>query len=496
MTDYQIPISYVVQASAVPSGAGLAPLQMGTILVLTESNPIGDLGGDYMIARNASSVLNAFGSDVQVTKMAQAAFGQNPNVLAAGGYLIVAPYKTLQQATSGVLTTADLTASNWTAVENGALDITVDGVKQEVRNLNFAGDSTVGDIAATLQASITGVSVAANGNKIVITSNSTGASSSVAVSAIEGASGLTDLYGTNYLNGAAVIVVAGQSAGAEKYVDAINRMASKLYFNGVTTDREVTDEEAIAASAQIQSMQDRILVLPANNVTALSDNSVFNKLASNYFTRKVLYTKGTIRDAQLFAIAYMSRLMAVNYSGSNTTLTMNLKDLAGIEADTNISETILDKCKTVGVDVFPSVEGLAKVMSFKQGNQYSDQVTNQIWFKTTIQRDVFNVLATTRTKIPQTEPGITKITNAIRLICKQAVTNGMLAPGQWNSPDTFGNLEDFYRNISEVGYYIYHQPVVEQLQSEREERKAPAFQIAAKEAGAVHSANIMIYLEA
>ena len=51
------------------------------------------------------------------------------------------------------------------------------------------------------------------------------------------------------------------------------------------------------------------------------------------------------------------------------------------------------------------------------------------------------------------------------------------------------------RNVSEYGFYEYHQPVAEQLQSEREERQAPVWQIAAKESGAVHSANILIYVE-
>ena len=85
--------------------------------------------------------------------------------------------------------------------------------------------------------------------------------------------------------------------------------------------------------------------------------------------------------------------------------------------------------------------------------------------------------------------------NAISDVERQAVANGYLAPGKWNSPDTFGDLDDFHRNIEENGYYNYHQPVALQAQSEREQRKAPLVQIAGKEAGAIHSANILIYIE-
>lgn len=384
MAEYQIPITYVVSASTVLPSAGLEPLKLSTILLLTDEEPANAINDTYMIARTASAVINQWGTETEVAKQAQAIFSQSPNILANDGYLIVAPF----------------------------------------------------------------------------------------------------------LN------------SEETYAQAITRLASEIYFEGILTTRAVEDAEAIEASAHVQSMGNRILALPASNQSALTNETgLFYKLQSNYKTKCLLYTYGAedgekALNARLFAAAYLSRAFAVNYSGNNTTITMNLKDLVGIVADTNISETILDKCAEIGADCFPSIEGLPKVISNKQGGMYFDQVANQIWFVNAIQRNVFNLLATTRTKVPQTEVGMNMITTAIKEICNQAVTNGYVAPGTWNSADTFGNLEDFHRNIEEIGYYIYHQPVAEQTQSEREQRKAPLFQIAAKESGAVHSANILIYLEA
>lgn len=384
MAEYQIPITYVVSASAVLPSAGLEPLKLSTILLLTDEEPANAINNTYMIARTASAVINQWGTETEVAKQAQTIFSQSPNILANDGYLIVAPF----------------------------------------------------------------------------------------------------------LN------------SEETYAQAITRLASEIYFEGILTTRAVEDAEAIEASTHVQSMGNRILALPASNPSALTNETgLFYKLQSNYKTKCLLYTYGAddedkALNARLFAAAYLSRAFAVNYSGNNTTITMNLKDLVGIVADTNISETILDKCAEIGADCFPSIEGLPKVISNKQGGMYFDQVANQIWFVNAIQRNVFNLLATTRTKVPQTEVGMNMITTAIKEICNQAVTNGYVAPGTWNSADTFGNLEDFHRNIEEIGYYIYHQPVAEQTQSEREQRKAPLFQIAAKESGAVHSANILIYLEA
>ena len=81
---------------------------------------------------------------------------------------------------------------------------------------------------------------------------------------------------------------------------------------------------------------------------------------------------------------------------------------------------------------------------------------------------------------------------AYREVCIASVTNGMAAPGSWTSPDTFGNPEDFRRNIAEQGYYIFSQPITQQSSVDREARKAPLVQIALKLAGAVHSSDVII----
>nr|DAJ74734.1 MAG TPA: tail sheath protein [Caudoviricetes sp.] len=384
-TEYQIPITYVVSASVITPQAGLEPLKLSTILLLTEAAPIVEQPQPYMIARTASAVTQAYGNDAEVTSLANTIFSQQPNILANNGYVIVAPY----------------------------------------------------------------------------------------------------------------------ASEEETYTEAIARIAGQIYFEGILTTKNIEVEEAIAASTAVQAMQNRILFLPASATTALTSDGVFTKVASNYNTKCLLYINDQDEEdkgiatatSRRFAAAYASRGLAVNYNGSNTTLTMNLKDLVGIPADTQISETILQQCEQLGVDCFPSIEGLAKVVSNRQGGQYFDQVANRIWFVNTLQRSVFNVLATTGTKIPQTETGIQQLTNAIRTVCNQAVTNGMIAAGTWNGSDTFGNYDDFMRNIEEFGFYIYHQPVAEQAQADREERKAPLVQIAAKEAGSVHQSSILIYLE-
>lgn len=306
----------------------------------------------------------------------------------------------------------------------------------------------------------------------------------------------------NILANSGYVIVAPYTSTSETTAQAISRLSAQIYFEGILTTRDLDDEEAGEASAAVEATADQIFFLPSSDVNALQTaNGLFYKLQSNTQTKCLLYTYGADEDtkkanAKLFAAAYASRGLSVNYSGSNTCITMNLKDLTGIEADTNITETILQQCADLGVDCFPSIAGLAKVISNAGKGLYFDQLANRIWLTSTIQTNVFNTLATTRTKIPQTEQGMNLLKSAVYDAFDQAVTNGMIAPGQWNSSDTFGVLEDFYRNILETGYYIYSTPVVEQAQAEREQRKAPLIQCAGKEAGAIHNSDIMIYLEA
>lgn len=389
MVDYQIPITYVVSASAVTPQRGIEPLKLSTILLLTTDEPLSAIDGSYIISRTLTGITNIFGTETETALQAQAIFAQQPNILANDGYVIVAPLTSTSEEVDGETVTTYETLSS-----------------------------------------------------------------------------------------------------------AIARISNEIYFEGILTTKEADDEEYAAASTAVQAMQNRVLMLPRSTSAAFS--GIFATVASNTNTKCLYYSYGdnAAQNARIFAAAYLSKALSVNYGGSNTTMTMNLKDLAGIQADTNISETILSQCETAGADCYPSIEGLPKVISNAQGGMYFDQVLNQIWFVNTIQRNVFNVLATTRTKIAQTDANLEIITKAIRQVCNQAVTNGYLAPGTWNSSDTFGNYEDFMRNIEEFGFYIYHMPVAEQSQTDRAARKAPVYQIAGKEAGAVHKANILIYIEA
>ncbi len=298
----------------------------------------------------------------------------------------------------------------------------------------------------------------------------------------------------NLLAGGGNLLIAPMQE-SEPLATAITRLGADVYFGGVISAKYIDKEEAIAASDVVQTM-DCIFVLPSNLATDLEEDGLFYTIAgkSNTKTKCLLYTVSQ-EEAYLCAAAYAGRGFAVNYSAQNACITMNLKDLAGIAADTGITQTIFNTAKTLGVDLYCAIEGLPKVVS-NGAPEYFDQLLNRLWFTQAAKVALFNVLARTGSKIPQTEAGMNVLKNALKAVANQAVYNGFLAAGQWNSSETFGNQEDFLRNISEFGFYIYSMPIREQLQVDREARKAPVIQFAGKEAGAIHSASLLVYFEA
>ena len=174
---------------------------------------------------------------------------------------------------------------------------------------------------------------------------------------------------------------------------------------------------------------------------------------------------------------------------------MNLKDLVGVSPDSTVTEAIYQNAEQLGVDMYVAYNGLPKIVS--NGNPlYFDDIYNRLWFELTMRVELFNALATTSTKIPQTETGMNNLKSAARAVCQRGVYNGFMAPGTWNGTDTFGDQDDFYRNIEDFGFYVYSAPVSQQSQSERETRVAPVVQVACKQAGAIHKMNLIINFEA
>ena len=304
----------------------------------------------------------------------------------------------------------------------------------------------------------------------------------------------------NILTGGGSLIVMPLEP-SETLADAIARTQAVVQYFGVISDQIESNIDTLDAAAVIQTMN-KIAVFVQHLETAIDPGGVLDQLRSSSLTKsRGLYygadSTGVADDETsiLFAAAFLSRGLSTNFAGSRTTQTQHLKSLAGIEPDSTMDETVLAKAAAAGVDTYPSIEGVPAI--FDQGaNKFWDQVYNLGWFIASLQVNGFNFLRQTGTKIAQTEEGVGGLKNAYRQSCLQARDNLYCAPGEWTSPDTFGNQEDFYANIREQGYYIYSAPIGSQSAADRQARKAPLIQIALKEAGAIHSSDVIVNINA
>ena len=301
----------------------------------------------------------------------------------------------------------------------------------------------------------------------------------------------------NILTGGGQLFIYPMASGMT-LTQAINAFATTNYTGGIIycqgTGTAFSSSDVIAAANTVQALNPpSLLYAPTNLLTDIYSGGMSYTIQSNSCTQtRLMINTNSVVMAQLMSAAYASRLQGTNFNGSNTTITMNLKQLTGITPDPLINQTVANQCNTVGVDYYAYVQGIPEVVS-TGGNGYSDNVYNLTWLLGALQVAAFNFLAQTPTKIPQTEAGMTSLKNVVSGVLAQAVNNGFLAPGTWTGT-TFGNPASLQANISQFGYYVYSLPVSQQLDAQRQARIAPVLQIAIKYAGAIQSVNGIIYI--
>ena len=346
------------------------------------------------------------------------------------------------------------------------------------------------DIAEVISNATKVATVTVSGGSLVFGSKKVGATDSTIV--LSSGTGGTDISAATYLNIAGGETTAGTNASGETLVAAMTRAKEFARFTGVISNLAMEDSVVAATSAYVNT-NDLIWVAPFSSVNDVAGAITTIKNASQRQTRCVLYTDG-VQEAQLMAAAYAGRAFSTNFSGSLTSQTMQLKTLVNVTPDEGITQTVYTNALKAGADMYVSFEGDPSVACGK-GNGYFDVVYENMALKFASQAALYNVLKTTGTKIPQTETGMSALRDAQGNVCLQFVRNGVLAPGKWNSAQTFGDPETFKQNIQDNGWYIYSTPIALQSQSERESRVAPLIQCACKRSGAIHEADLLILVE-
>lgn len=487
-----LPITDVINVSIQSIPVGLSLPNVNSVALFTNEAPINPITfGSYQIYTNSGQVATDFGSASVTAAMANSLFSQVPNILSGGGQLVIIPLLASVSATAGKFVTTNISANLATliAVTNGNIRVTVNGTVYNLAGLNFTGATTLADIATVIDNALpASIAVTASATAITFTSDKVGSTSSVALAVNAGG---TDLTGATMLNTAAGTATAGANSSGETILAAITRTSGIVSYTPIMTNLNLEDAAITVIAAGIQAL-DNMFIHHFSGLADVAGIITTIQQATDTKTRCLLYTVSQAA-ANLMKAAYVGRGFSTDYTGSNTVATLNLKQLANVTPDPGVTQTVWTNAAVAGADLYVSYQGVPSIVS-NGGNDFFDNIYANIALKYALETAGFNYLAQTNTKVPQTEQGMNGLKGAYGAVMEQYVRNGELAPGAWNSSQTFGDPVVFNQNITANGYYIYSTPVAQQSSTDRNARKAPLVQIACKRAGAIHSSNVIVII--
>lgn len=263
------------------------------------------------------------------------------------------------------------------------------------------------------------------------------------------------------------------------------------YGLGIADDDDLTAEEIVETAAAIQaSSLSRVFAVTSSDpgiIDSASTTDIASALkAAGYSRTFVQYST----KSKYAALSAFGRAFTVNFTGNNTTLTLKFKTEPGVTYETlTSSQAAAIDAKNANVYVYYANDTAILQQGVMSNGDFFDERHGLDWLQNYVQTNLFNLLYTSTTKIPQTEAGITRLLTNVEQSLDQAVSNGLVAPGVWNGGD-IGQISS--GDTLTKGYYVYAQPLATQAQADREARKAPLIQAAIKLAGAVHYADVQI----
>lgn len=481
MTLPTLPVSNVVNVQIQMSPVAAALRNFGAMLIVGTSDVI-DTQERIRTYASITEVANDFGTTA-------------PEYLAAAAFFQQSPQPTSVQigrwalsATSGlykgsILSTSQQEMSNFTSINTGAFDVTIDGSVINVTAVDLSAQSNLNGVASQVSAALQSKGTCTwDGQRFVIKSVSTGETSTVSVVTS------TELSQAMGLDSGTMVT----GAQAESMADATNALLEYptwygAFFSGSNYDVDDALEVAALIAASSPSHICAFTSTDTQELDTQQTESLGYKLAELGNNSVLTMYSSTDPSA---AMSILGRMSTVNFEGNNTTITLMFKQCPGVVAE-NLRLSQANALKANNVNVFVAYQNDTNILQYgtMAGGWFIDEKHGLDWLQNRIETDLYNLLYTSNTKIGQDEAGMTSILTTINSSLEQGVRNGLIAPGVWNG-DEFGSLKK--GDTLTTGYYVYITPLDQQSQSDREARKAPPIQIAVKLRGAVHSIDVTV----
>ncbi|WP_312058776.1 DUF3383 family protein [Pantoea septica] len=298
-----------------------------------------------------------------------------------------------------------------------------------------------------------------------------------------------------YVGRWAQTLTAAEAGEPETLLQAVNALLDYNSWYGLhlAVDAEIypTDAELLQVCDAVESATtSRILAITSDDADILdsaASTDLASKLKAAIYSRCFIQYSSTSRYA---AISAFGRAFTVNFTGSNTTITLKFKQLPGITYETlSTSQANALEAKNCNVYVYYENDTAILEQGVMSNGDFFDERHGLDWLQNAVQTADYNTLYSSTTKIPQTDAGTTTRMANIEKVLDQALDNGLFAPGIWTG-GLMGQLST--GDTLTKGYYTWADTVDNQLQSDREARKGVPIQVAAKLAGAVHYGDVAI----
>lgn len=296
-----------------------------------------------------------------------------------------------------------------------------------------------------------------------------------------------------YIGRWAKTLAEGEAGAVETLLQAVN--ASLQYTNwyglAIADSADLVEADVISVAAAIEaSSLSRILAVTTDDVNVLvagnTDNIGYKLKAAGYGRTFWQYSS----SSKYAAISAFGRAFTVNFTGNNTTITLKFKTEPGVtyETLTTAQAAAIDAING-NVYVYYANDTAIIQQGVMANGDFFDERHGLDWLQNYVQTNLYNLLYTSATKIPQTDAGVTRLMTNVEASLDQAVNNGLVAPGVWNG-GPIGQIQS--GDTLTKGYYVYADAVSSQAQSDREARKSPVIQVAIKLAGAIHYGDVQI----
>lgn len=475
-----LPVNRIVNVMIQMSPLAASTRNFGAMLIVGASDVI-DTQERIRAYSSVTDIANDFGTSAPEYEAAVAFFAQSPQPTT------VQIGRWARSATSGlykgkILSTSDQEMDNFTTISAGAFDVTIDGSVVNVTAVNLSAQSNLNGVASQVSAALQSKGTCVwNGQQFVIKSASTGQTSTVSTVTS------TQLSQAMGLDSGTMVTGAPAESLEEATVALLDiNTWYGAFYTGDLEEQDIIDTAALI-SASTPSHICCFTSKDTNELDGTQTSSLGYELAQLGNNRVFVMYSSTNDNA---AVSVLGRMSTVNFEGSNTTITLMFKQCPGVEPE-YLRTSQANALQGNNVNVFVAYQNDTSIFQYgtMSGGWYIDEVHGLDWLQNRVETDLWNLLYTSTTKIGQDESGMTAILSTVNSSLEAGVRNGLIAPGVWNG-DEFGTLKR--GDTLTTGFYVYIQPLEEQAQADREQRKAPPIQIAVKLKGAVHSIDATI----